>query len=71
MEGRRRVVGKLVKLFGETRTVIQRWRNKGEAASSGAADSLGAEEGEDGGPTLGRRASEHADSVAGAGTEGL
>ena len=46
MEGRRRVVGKLVKLFGETRTVIQRWRNKGEAASSGAGDSLGAVEGE-------------------------
>lgn len=40
------VVGKLVKLFGETRTVIRRWRNKGEAAFFGAGDSLGAVEGQ-------------------------
>lgn len=40
------VVGKLVKLFGETRTVIQRWRNKGEATFSGVGGSSGAVEGQ-------------------------
>ena len=40
------LVGKLVKLFGETRTVTRRWRNKGEAAFFGAGDSLGAVEGQ-------------------------
>ena len=64
MEGRRRVVGKLVKLFGETRTVIRRRRNKGEAAFFWSWGQLGCCGGADGAPRLGRRASEHTDSVA-------
>ena len=47
------VVGKLVKLFGETRTVIQRWRNKGEAAFSEVEGSSSAVEGQTEAPNWG------------------
>lgn len=65
------VVGKLVKLFGETRTVIRRWRNKDEAAFLWGWGQLGCCAGAGGAPRLARRASEHTDSVAEAGSGGF